>query len=164
MPSGACGPRAEPRPLEYLELLEWNFFITNIPQDWLSFDQILLLYRVRWQVELVFKLWKSQAGLDRLGSWRKERLLVQIYARLIGLAIFYALSAPFRWAFNRELSLPKAFSSFQAIIPSLIRVIRKGWQAFPSLLKYLSVHWRRFDLKTHRCKSPSTLQLLRNAP
>jgi hypothetical protein len=145
---------------EYLELLEWNSFVTNVPQDWLCLDQALLLYTLRWQIELVFKLWKSQAGLDAIGPWRKERVLVQLYARLIGLALFFALSAPFRWQMNRELSLPKAFTSFQACLPDLIRAITHGWKSFPAVLKRLISHWKRFDLKTQRCKDPSTFHLL----
>jgi hypothetical protein len=144
----------------YLELLEWQFFITNVPEEWLSFEQILLLYRVRWQVELVFKLWKSQAGIDRLGHWRRDRLLVQIYARLIGLVIFFALSAPFRWLDGSELSLPKAFATFQEKIPALLRAISRGWHAFAAVLKRLYAHWCRYDRKTHRVKHPSTLQAL----
>ncbi len=144
----------------YLELLEWQFFITNVPEEWLSFAQILLLYHVRWQVELVFKLWKSQAGIDRLGHWRCDRLLVQIYARLIGLVLFFALSAPFRWLDSQELSLPKAFATFQEKIPAILRAISRGWHAFPAVLKHLSAHWCRYDRKTHRVKHPSTLQAL----
>lgn len=149
---------------DYLELLAWNFIITNVPAEWLSFDQILLLYRVRWQVELVFKLWKSEAHFDRLGPWRKERLLVQLYARLIGLVLFYALSAPFRWLDDHELSLTKAFRSFQAKVPALLRTICSGWHALPALLHRLAARWLRFDRKIHRCKSPSTLELLLHAP
>lgn len=145
---------------EYLELLEWNFFVTNVPADWLSFDQILLLYTLRWQIELVFKLWKSQAGLDTLGPWRKERLLAQMYARLIGLVLFFALSAPFRCPSNRELSLPKAFTAFQEALPDFIRSIARNWRAFRLVLKRLFSHWLRFDLKTQRRKSPSTFTLL----
>lgn len=148
---------------DYLEMLAWNFFITNVPAERLSFAHVLLLYRLRWQIELVFKLWKSEAHLDRLGPWRKERLLVQLYARLIGLVLFYALSAPFRWLAHHELSLTKAFRSFHAKVPAFLRAIHAGWHAFPAVLKRLAARWLRFDRKTHRCKSPSTLELLLDA-
>jgi hypothetical protein len=149
---------------DYLDLLEWNCFITNVPDDWLSFDQLLLLYHVRWQIELVFKLFKSLAGFDHIGPWRKERLLVHLYARLIGLVLFYALAAPFRWLLGRELSWPKAFRSFQAKIPAILRAIHLGWHAFPAVLKRLFTHWCHFDLKTHRIKHPSTLESLFLSP
>jgi hypothetical protein len=145
---------------DYLALLEWNFFVTNVSEDWLSFDQILLLYHLRWQIELVFKLWKSQAGLDALGVWRKDRLLVQLYARLIGLTLFFALATPFRWFDQRELSLPKAFRSFQDAIPLMLSAIRHSWSAFSAVLDHLYARWIRFDAKTHRIKQPSTLHAL----
>jgi hypothetical protein len=149
------------RPSEtYLKLLEWQFFITNIPMEWLSFDQILLLYRVRWQVELVFKLWKSQANLDGLGNWRAERVLVHLYARLIGLVMFFALTSPLRWSSRAELSLPKAFVSFQEEIPAILLSIQNGWASFDLILSRLSKHWRKFDLKTRRVAHPSTLDAL----
>ena len=149
------------RPSEtYLQLLEWQFFITNIPTEWLSFDQILLLYRVRWQVELVFKLWKSQANLDGLGNWRVDRVLVHLYARLIGLVMFFGLTAPIRWLSCAELSLPKAFVSFQDQIPALLGSIRTGWASFYLNLARLTDQWRKFDLKTSRVSRPSTLYTL----
>ena len=144
----------------YLKLLEWQFFITNIPKEWLRFDQILLLYRVRWQIELVFKLWKSQANLDAIGNWRKDRILVHFYARLIGLVLFFALTAHLRWSFSVELSLPKAFKSFQEKIPAILRSIRLGWHSFFAVLSRLYAHWRHYDLKTHRVANPSTLTAL----
>jgi hypothetical protein len=149
------------RPSEtYLKLLEWQFFITNIPTQWLSFDQILRLYRLRWQVELVFKLWKSQANLDGLGNWRVERVLVHLYARLIGLVLFFALTASWRWLSCAELSLPKAFVSFQDQIPAILASICNGWASFYLILSRLSDQWRKFDLKTHRVAHPSTLKAL----
>lgn len=149
------------RPSEtYLKLLEWQFFITNIPPERLSFDQILLLYRVRWQVELVFKLWKSQANLDGLGNWRVDRVLVHLYARLIGLVMFFGLTAPWRWLSCAELSLPKAFVSFQDQIPALLGSIRDGWASFYLNLSRLSDRWKKFDLKTRRVTHPSTLNAL----
>jgi hypothetical protein len=147
----------------YLQLLEWQFFITNIPMEWLSFDQILLLYRVRWQVELVFKLWKSQANLDGLGNWRVDRVLVHIYARLIGLVLFFALTAPFRWLSGKELSLPKAFASFQDQINPILEAICNGWASFYLIISRLSAQWRKFDLKTRRVARPSTLEALNSA-
>jgi len=44
-----------------------------------------LLYTVRWQIELVFKLWKSQMQLNHIAGLRKERVQVELYAKLIGL-------------------------------------------------------------------------------
>jgi hypothetical protein len=44
---------------EYLELLGWSLFITNVPGEDLTWKAVIVLYRARWQIELLFKLWKS---------------------------------------------------------------------------------------------------------
>ena len=57
----------------YLALLDWTLFVTNVPAEMLSGQQVATLYRVRWQVELVFKLWKSYCLLALPGSWQEFR-------------------------------------------------------------------------------------------
>jgi hypothetical protein len=42
---------------------------------------------VRWQVDLLFKLWKSHAKIDEWRSHKPWRILCEIYAKLIGLII-----------------------------------------------------------------------------
>ena len=72
----------------HLHLLAWSVFITNVPRDWLAAKDIMLLYRLRWQVELIFKLWKSLAKLDAIAHCGPHRFLCQFYARLLALLVF----------------------------------------------------------------------------
>ena len=104
----------------HLALLSYALFITNIPADWLAPDQLIQLYRLRWHIELIVKLWKSQAHLDHIPAYRPERILCQFFARLLGLVIFHALIAPWRFANGLELSLPKAFRILQAYVLALV--------------------------------------------
>jgi hypothetical protein len=94
---------------EKLTWLQWNVYITNVPQTMLTFDQTVLLYRLRWQIELLFKLWKSEAQLDRVAGRLRERVLCEIYAKLIGMVVFQYLSAPVRWT-ERELRVCEKIS------------------------------------------------------
>jgi hypothetical protein len=144
----------------YLQLLEWNIFITNVPEKWLSFEQILLVYRVRWQIEIIFKVWKSDAHLDKIGSWRIERVLCQLYARLTGLMLFHWLIAPYRFAKSVELSLSKAFHVLRRHIPRLTEAIAAGWTQVAERLHKLQRDLLRFARKDKRKKSPSTFQRL----
>ena len=51
---------------EYLKLLEWSIFITNVgPEIW-DWKQILQAYKVRWYIEIVFKGWKSHFNITKL--------------------------------------------------------------------------------------------------
>ena len=142
----------------HLALLEFSFFITNVPPELLTAEQVPLLYALRWQIELIFKLWKSQAKLARLGAWRADRVLCQWYARLIGLVLFHWLVAPFRFLDNRELSLPKAFTLFQGFVSHFPSALLQGVAAIAAFLERLTRRWYRFATKNRRRKHPSSFQ------
>jgi hypothetical protein len=38
---------------------------------------------MRWQIELLFKTWKSTLGIDKIQPMRRERLLCLMYAKLL---------------------------------------------------------------------------------
>lgn len=144
----------------YLLLLEWTILVSNVPPNLLSSDQLLVTYRLRWQIELIFKLWKSQAHLDHLHNWRRERLLCQTMATLCGLLIFNWLAAPLRFLDDLELSLPKAFSVFRCFLRRHADAFYYHWQLLPALLSQLNDAWTHFAFKDRRIKQPSTFNQL----
>jgi hypothetical protein len=145
---------------KHLALQAWNLFITNVPAGWLDSQQALQLYRVRWQIGLLFKLWKSQAKLSHVGRYRHARVVCQLYARLIGLVLFNWLAAPWRFPPQGELSFPKAWRVFQRFVGRLMDAIAAHWRAVPRLLTQMVDDFLRFALKNSRKKSPSTFRQL----
>jgi len=144
----------------HLHLLGWSLFITNIPRDWLDARQVMLVYRVRWQIELVFKLWKSQAHLDVVGQCGPHRFLCQLYARLLGILLFQWMLVDVPFDPTCEPSFPKAFAILQRYAARLRAALSS--QTFPltALLEQLNGDFLRFALKQKRKKSPSTLARL----
>lgn len=147
----------------YLELLGWQLMVTNVPPTRLPTLQVLRLYRVRWQVELLFKLWKSYAGMKHIGLWRRERILTELYARLIGCVLFHFVTSPLRlpdesWT-GRELSAFKAHQILARFAQRLVDAVAQATD-LTRLLTRLEADLLRFGLKQHRQKRPSTLQLL----
>jgi len=65
-----------------LELAGWLILLTNAPAHLLPTAAIGYLYRVRWQIELVFKQWKSVLRLDVLPSRNASRVQCEVWARL----------------------------------------------------------------------------------
>ena len=65
-------------------MCQWLVLITNLPADQFTIEEICVLYRVRWQVELLFKRWKSLVGLGRSRGHRAYRVLCETYAKLLG--------------------------------------------------------------------------------
>jgi hypothetical protein len=142
----------------HLALLAWNVFISNVPATLLSAQQVVQLYPVRWQVELVFKLWKSEFALDRVAGLRRARVLCELYAKLIGAVLLCFLTAPHRLTLEAELSLIKAAHIMRRHVIRLAQSLTAG--DLPGVLRQLSQRLQRFAGKTKRRKTPSTLRQL----
>ncbi len=74
------GKQPDPRSLEAAKYI---LLLTSLPAADFPPADILALYRFRWQIELVFKRFKSLAGLDELPAKNPELARAWIYARLI---------------------------------------------------------------------------------
>ena len=69
------------------------------------------VYRIRWQIELLFKQWKSLLHLHVLKGTRPERIKCLLYGRLITIMLLMRLSSYAAWyaavVLRREISFPK---------------------------------------------------------
>lgn len=87
-----------------LALAAWTILITNLPPDKLTVPEALVLGRVRWQIELLFKLWKSHGRIDEWRTANPQRILCETYAKLIAMVIQHWLLLTTFWAYpNRSL-------------------------------------------------------------
>lgn len=50
---------------EYYKMLEWDIRVTNVPKDIWSLDEVLLAYRLRWHIEIIYKAWKSSLSMNK---------------------------------------------------------------------------------------------------
>jgi hypothetical protein len=101
-----------------MQLLDWTILVTNVPAALLSVDEALVLARCRWQIELLWKLWKHLGKLDTWRSAKPYRILTEIYAKLLGCVITHWLTLIECWqAPNR--SLVKARQVVQWMAPVL---------------------------------------------
>lgn len=64
-----------------------NVYITNIPPSMATADQIHQLYTLRWQIENMFKVWKSVFKLAAVKKVKRERFECFLYGRLIELVL-----------------------------------------------------------------------------
>jgi hypothetical protein len=136
--------RKKQRPVspQQLKLAEWTVAVTNVSAERLSAHDVLTLLRVRWQVELLFKLWKSHAKVDEWRSKNRWRILCEIYAKLIGLclshwlfavglwscadrSLFQAAKTVQKWATALALALPDPVQ-LQATLTALCNCLKAG--------------------------------------
>jgi hypothetical protein len=148
---------------EQIALLAWNIFLTNAPVAMLSLRQILVCYSLRWQIELIFKLWKSGAALKHLSGIRKERILVELYAKMIGIVLFHFLFAPFRFLLHEqgvELSPVKGQQILKDRVKDIHLAMIHSLEHLEREILILSQRILRFAHKTKRKTRLSTYDKL----
>jgi hypothetical protein len=68
---------------ESLEAAGYVLLFTTVPRERMSATKCLEAYRLRWQIELQFKRWKSLCGFDRLPNYRDDTMVAWLYAKLL---------------------------------------------------------------------------------
>ena len=141
-----------------LTLCDWALFVTNLPADQLAPAEILVLARLRWQIELLFKLWKSHGHIDKSRSEKPWRILCELYAKLIGMIIQHWSFLMGNWRFP-DRSLVKAAATVRRHAINLALSISDLSHLVNSLTALQSClsHGLRINKSA---QSPRTFQLL----
>lgn len=146
---------------EHLDWCEWTVFVTNCPDDLLTWKEVVVLYRTRWQIELMFKLWKSHnhlaASPER--STGVERMAL-FWAKLIGVVLQHWLLLTSTWAEPRR-SPWKAARVIRDWIVTLTGVL-DDIERLTRTLEAMAVTIGTIAKKKRRSKRPSSFQLLLN--
>lgn len=143
-----------------LKLASWTVLGCNIPHEMLSLDEAFVLMRTRWQIELIFKLWKSHGCID---EWRTEnplRTLCEVYAKLIVMLIQHWILLAGCWQYP-DRSVFKAVKTIRKHAMNLACAFASGcadrlYEALETIQRCLSVGCRI----NKRRKNPHTYQLL----
>lgn len=141
-----------------LALCDWTLFVTNVPTHRLALAEILILARLRWQIELLFKLWKSHGHIDKSRSEKPWRILCELYAKLIGMVIQHWAFLLGNWRFP-DRSFVKASATIRRHAINLavaISDLSRLAESFTVLRSCLS-HGLRINKSA---KTPRTFQLL----
>jgi hypothetical protein len=142
---------------ERLAWCDWTILVTNVPVERLSATEIGVLYRARWQIELMFKRWKSLGGIAALTGSTVVRQLVSLWSRLLAVLVQHWLLQASVWG-DRRCSHHKA-----------CKVIRDHATRLASALGSRERLVEEIELlcrvlaKTARCdkrKQPGTFELL----
>jgi len=143
----------------YLEFLGWTMFVTNCTAAELTWKTVVVLYRARWQVELLFKLWKSHNGLARYreGANALERLAL-IYVKLLGVLLQQWLLLATAWQV-RYRSMFKAARLLQEQVKTLLLALFDTAR-LQEALKELRRLMERIAHVENRKRNPSHAQLL----
>lgn len=157
--------RGKPYTKEYMSLLGWNVYLSNVPQTMLSASQVILFYRIRWQIELVFKFWKSYCGVGHIVGSRQERVMTEFYAKLLIAVMVNFFVAPVRIPEENWTGLEMSTVKVRNILSSFSQGMMLAISSPPILAPILQTFLKnigRFGLKQKRTKNPNICALLVN--
>ena len=82
---------------ERLAWCDWSILVTSVPVEMLSPVEAMIFYRARWQIELLFKRWKSQGLVAQLTGSTDNRKMVRVWARMIAALVQHWLVVACSW-------------------------------------------------------------------
>lgn len=114
----------------YATRQHFNLYITNIDKEKLPAQAIRNIYRLRWQVELIFKQWKSTYKIDKTHAMKYHRWMSLFYARmllmLIHWQIYHLVKATKYKLENKLLSINKSLKSLKLASKEITALIQVG--------------------------------------
>jgi hypothetical protein len=145
----------------YCDIQDWTIFLTNCEVELLTWREVVVLYRARWQIELLFKLWKSHNRLaERETRATAARQMAVLYAKLIGVIVQHWILLTAVWNDGRR-SLRRAAAILRKWIVLFIEVL-DDLERTSQLLHRLGGAIATSARVTDRRKHPSLFQLLEN--
>jgi Transposase DDE domain len=145
-------------PAARLALADWTLLVTNAPEALMSVAEALVLARARWQIELLFKLWKDHGKVDESRSADKWRVLCEVYAKLIAMVVQHWVLLVGCWLFA-DRSLVEAAKTVRKEATCLVGAIRchaRLVEALAAIRRCLTAGCQIDRRKT----KPNTYQLL----
>jgi len=142
------------------EMCHWTVLFTNVPADRLTAAQVGLVYRLRWQVELLFKRFKSGGGLGQSRSEQRYRVECEWYLKLLGQLVRNWLVL-LRGGPLVDLNPNTLDALVQDRLAELFAALRRG--GLRAVLRRLREELRRVRRRTRRKQRKTMYQLLQDA-
>jgi hypothetical protein len=142
---------------ERLAWCDWTILVTNVGAELATPQELAVLYRARWQIELLFKRWKSMGLIAELTGSTDERQMVRLWARLLAVLMQHWLLLCSVWG-DPRCSLAKACEAIRR--HALLLAVAIGDLAKLAVaIEELGVILRA-TARQHKRKKPSTFELL----
>ncbi len=150
--------RGRPVSRKKLELCAWNLLVTNAPAELIGRWEAPVLRRVRWQIELVFKAFKSEGKVGASRSRCPHRVLCELFAKLLAMVVQQWLLLAAGYEMLRH-SARRAARRVRRRADALLRAIRCAGLLLREVLRLAAVLWRRCRVESRKAH-PSTLDRL----
>ncbi|MCX6720194.1 MAG: transposase [Candidatus Staskawiczbacteria bacterium] len=148
----------------YKERYGLNLFITNIDEKMMEGQKLRKLYLLRWQIELMFKTWKSIGEIHHIKKMKIERFESYLYAKLLWIVINWKVFWQMQICAIKNkavvLSAYKVFTTFKHRLYEFRQAISKGKKAMDEYIDdMMNVNVQKFKVE-NRKERLSLLELI----
>ncbi len=150
--------RGQPVSEETLRLADWTILVTDAPARLLRLEEALVLLRERWQMELLYKLWKQHAQVDEWHTRDPWRKLCELYAKLLAVTLQHWLIVLFAWH-DPQRSLVKLAQVCRDTAWTLMEALA-GFRSLRSALRLIQRRMQSGCQMNTRRQRPNSAQLL----
>ena len=148
--------KGQPVSQQRLKLARWTIYLTS--RTGLNFAQVHALYRARWQIECLFKRWKSLAQLTHSTTRDPHRQACEFYAKLLAVLLAHWLTQAHAWSHLR-VSFDKVFTMLQTYA-AFIHAAFFGPDPFPDRLAAFFNRFCRANTLSRRKTHPNPRDFL----
>jgi hypothetical protein len=142
---------------ERLAWCDWTILVTNVPPELLTPQEAAVLYRARWQIELLFKRWKSLGLIAELAGSTVVRQRVRVWSRLLAVMVQHWLLLTTAWG-DARCSFFKAWKAIQRHALLLARAVDHQGRLEHEIAELGAI--LRKTAKQDKRKKASTFELL----
>lgn len=142
-----------------LAACDWNMLVTDMPQADLLVEEAIVLYRSRWQIELLFKRWKTFCKIDLIDGRTQVHQRCRFWIRLCAALLQQNLVSTCCWNRNTQSSFAQCVEHLRSFVPQIAANINSLRGQIANLKKFADQANRIFKVNKRK-KKPSWFQLI----
>ncbi len=153
---------------EYKVRASLNLFVTNANYELIVTKEVWPLYQLRWQIELIFKTWKSICNIEKVKKVNRYRFECYIYSKLILIVLgWHIIWQTAKQLFRREGKALSFLKASKTLLGKKIAELRELFMLGKGRIEVFMARFYDLSRTNHllekRQKEPTSLELLLSA-
>ena len=141
-----------------------NVFITNVPVKEITAREAYDLYKIRWQIELMFKIWKSILKIHLVRKMKSGRFKCYLYTKLLWVLLCWDITVGFEpviWKqYQRLLSPYKCYALLKSKATQLADILFTASKKLKEWLLSILYYFGDYGLKEHKKGKKNLVELI----
>ena len=141
-----------------------NVFITNIPCTEMTVQEAYDLYKIRWQIELMFKIWKSILKIHLVRKMKAERFKCYLYSMLLWVLLCWDITKGFEpviWKKYQQLISPyKCYALLKNKAAQLTGILFSAGEKLKEWLSKMLHYFGDYGLKENKKGRKNLIELV----